>query len=82
MLHMACDLGIILWVKIVLVEHSRKSRHHRRGNNQDDNKKVELHLASEGGNEVVLLLLLLAKKGADVKAKDNSRRTTLWQIAL
>jgi ankyrin repeat protein len=79
LLHMACVLEIIPWVKAVLAKKSWRRRYYKRVNEKDATGQTALHWAALRGNEAIVRLLLDFR--ADIEAKDNDGKTVLHSAA-
>ena len=81
LLHMACYLGIVSWVQ-VLLHKAWIRRFYKRGasvNAKDNDGWTALHWAALGGHEAVVKLLL--EKGAELESKNKNGWTPLLRAA-
>jgi ankyrin repeat protein len=79
LLHIACYLGIVPWVEVIL-DKSRTPRLLKPIDKKDIEKRTPLRGAAEAGQEAVVRLLL--SRGADTNIEDNDGWTALCYAAM
>jgi ankyrin repeat protein len=75
LLHMACILGLMPLIEVVLGRQDRRPRMHRRINQKRHRDNTPLHIAAEKGDLAIVQLLL--QKGAKSSTKNDSGQTPL-----